>query len=167
MYISLMLIYSSLGPFHTTILVETETETEGRRYTSAHVECSKRNEIFTLPCCRSLTASPLTSQSLSTLTSLPTATFAHVRTALPRSLSFVLTLALFCSLSCLACSAWSSFLFRIRKIITKLIINCKAMQFERIMRDALSLPHSPTPTPAPVPTLHSALLTLAATLATC
>lgn len=39
-----------------------------------------------------------------------------------------------------ACSAWSSFLFRIRKIITKLIINCKAMQFERIMRVASRRP---------------------------
>lgn len=52
------------------------------------------------------------------------------------SLSLALVLALLCASCC-------SFLFRIRKIITKLIINCRAMQFERIMLcTARSLPLS-------------------------
>lgn len=52
------------------------------------------------------------------------------------SLSLALVLALLCASCC-------SFLFRIRKIITKLIINCRAMQFEKIMLcTARSLPLS-------------------------
>lgn len=38
-----------------------------------------------------------------------------------------------------------SFLFRIRKIITKLIINCRAMQFERIMLHSLQYSRSLLP----------------------
>lgn len=53
-------------------------------------------------------------------------------------ISLPLSLALVLALSCASCC---SFLFRIRKIITKLIINCRAMQFERIMLcTARSLP---------------------------
>lgn len=46
------------------------------------------------------------------------------------------------SLLCWPAASCCSFLFRIRKIITKLIINCRAMQFERIMLHSLQYSRS-------------------------
>lgn len=100
--------------------------------TSAHVECSPRNEIFTLRCgsaevaVAALLPSLLLSPSLLRSTSL-----------LSLSLSFSRALAF-------SLRSGTAFLFRIREIITKLIINCRAMQFERIAGSAATA----TPTEA-------------------
>lgn len=118
--------------------VEREIE---RHCTSAHVECSQRNEIFTLRCSYSNASSAVCVEALRRSRRRRRARSAHVGLCV-RSLGM---LSLARSLLRWPAASCCSFLFRIRKIITKLIINCRAMQFERIMLHSLQYSRSLLP----------------------